>query len=174
MRIRPEFTRTVLTVATLLLSVGGTLPPRKAVRIDVIFLDAKNDGSGIDKRVDDVLREVLSKSMKGSPTPAPPMDKFDSYAWIGTESRELDVDENDFVPWPAPLTSGWYLEYRGLAAEKDSGDATRHKVIFGVRSKTGEIKDKKTLLVADAGSFIQGVALKSRTLFIVSRVTTLH
>jgi hypothetical protein len=66
----------------LLLAVGAQatpLVPPQTVRIDIVFLRTKNDGIGIDRRIDAKLATTLKNSSKGGPLATPPFNRFDNY-----------------------------------------------------------------------------------------------
>ncbi len=141
----------------------------EAVQVEVSFLEAKTDGTGFDPRIKTSLGKTLREHSKGSPSPAAPFDRFDSYAWIGRELRDLHLSESVVVPVPLTQSTAIYLEYRGR------GDVTgdkRHAITFAVRSKSGELKNKMDLKLEDGGTFLQGMTISGGRILVLGTTVT--
>jgi hypothetical protein len=118
------------------------IPPvqPQGVHVEIVFLKAKSDGSGFDPRIKAPLGSMLRSMSKGSPSSLPAFDRFDSYEWVGADSRDLRVNENASIPVPSPQNLSVYLEYRGTSRWRESGRcaAARDYVRHAGQKRRGE------------------------------------
>jgi hypothetical protein len=145
-----------------------------SVQVEVVFLEAKTDGSGLDPRINASLSNTLRKSSKGSPNAVAPFDRFDGYGWIGKESRVLHANESAFVPIPMTQDGTFSIEYRGSISGGNSAEGRRHAMTFGPRSKSGEVRNKVDVTLEDGGTFLQGMTTRAgKNLFLGFIVTAI-
>lgn len=138
-----------VAIAFMMFSAATHATLGKALHFKVTYIEAKNDHTGSDKRID----AALLKRFEG-------VFPFDSYVWAGAKSIDIPIGGHASVAIPTSESS-YYIEY-----QKDEG--TQHVFLFGPKDKSGTLKRSQIVKLPDGGIFLQGATTKGGKNFIIS------